>query len=135
MEFFEPKINADAVAFWEGCKAHELRFQCCCKCGHVRWPAAYLCPQCLSEDTEMVVLPPEGKLYSYVVMHKVFHPSLAEKVPYVVATVDLADGVRILTNLEGCGAAQLHCGMPVDIVFEDSENYSRPIAKIREDGQ
>ena len=110
MEFFEPRINADAAGFWEGCREHTLRFQRCRCCGHVRWPAAYLCPECLSSDTEMTQLPPEGVLYSYVVMHKPFHPSVADKVPYVVATVDLQDGVRILTNLVDCDPATLRCG-------------------------
>lgn len=135
MAFFEPRINGDAAAFWEGCKEHELRFQRCQKCGHIRWPAAYLCPQCLSEQMQMTVLPPRGTLYSYVIMEKVFHPSLAEKVPYVIAAVDLEEGVRILTNLEEWKPEQLRCGAPVDICFEDCGSYSRPIARIREDGQ
>ena len=129
MEFFEPRINADTAAFWEGCRAHELRFQRCRCCGHVRWPGAYLCPECLSSETEMTVLPAEGELYSYVVMHKPFHPSVADKVPYVVATVDLQDGVRILTNLVDCDPATLRCGDKVSIDFVDSETYSRPVAR------
>lgn len=131
MEFFEPRMNADTVAFWEGCRAHELRFQRCKACGHVRWPAAYLCPECLSNETETTVLPPEGTLYSYVVMHKPFHPSVTDKVPYVVATVDLNDGVRILTNLVDCDPEKLRCGDKVVIDFADSETYSRPIARLK----
>lgn len=129
MEFFEPRVNADTAAFWEGCRAHELRFQRCCACGHVRWPGAYLCPECLSSETEITTLPPEGTLYSYVAMHKPFHPSVADKVPYVVATVDLSQGVRILTNLLDCDPEDIHCGDKVTIGFEDSETYSRPIAR------
>lgn len=129
MEFFEPRINADAAPFWEGCREHKLRFQRCRCCGHVRWPAAYLCPECLSSDTEWVELPREGVLYSYVVMHKPFHPSVADKVPYVVVTVDFPEGVRILTNLVDCDPAKLRCGDRVCIDFEDSETYSRPIAR------
>lgn len=131
MEFFEPRINMDTAAFWEGCRNHELRFQRCKKCGKVRWPGAYLCPDCLSEETELCVLPPEGKLYSYVVMHKPFHPSVADKVPYAVATVDLAEGVRILANIAENDMEGLRCGAPVTIEFEDSETYSRPVARLK----
>ena len=129
MDFFEPRISADTAPFWEGCRAHELRFQRCKHCGKVRWPAGYLCPDCLSEESEPVVLPPEGTIYSYVVMHKPFHPSLADKVPYVVASVDLAEGVRILANLLDWDGEDLRCGMPVTIDWQDSETYSRPIVK------
>lgn len=129
MEFFEPRVNADTASFWEGCREHKLRFQRCHCCGNVRWPAAYLCPECLSSDAELVELFREGVLYSYVVMHKPFHPSVEDKVPYVVATVNLAEGVRILTNLVDCDLETLRCGDKVRIDFEDSETYSRPVAR------
>lgn len=131
MDFFEPRISVDTAAWWEGCRAHELRFQKCSCCGKVRWPASYVCPQCSSEAFERVVLPNEGTLYSFVVMHKPFHPSLQDKVPYIVAEVDLAEGVRISANMFDVAPEQLHCGAPVEIVFSDSETYSRPIAKLK----
>lgn len=131
MDFFEPRVNMDTADFWEGCRNHELRFQRCRACGKVRWPGAYLCPDCLSGDTEIAVLPPEGKLYSYVVIHKPFHPSVAEKVPYVVATVDLEEGVRILANLADGDMDGLHCGAPVTIGFVDSGTYSRPVVRLK----
>ncbi len=134
MEFFAPRINQDTALFWDGCRRHKLCFQRCRHCGRARWPGSWLCPDCLSEDWEPTELAPEGVLYSYVVMEKPFHPGVADKVPYVVAAVDLADGVRILANLEG-DPAQLRCGAPVRIAFCDSEGYSRPIARLKgEDG-
>ena len=134
MDFFEPRISADTAAFWEGCRAHKLRFQRCKACGKIRWPAAFLCPECLSQEAELVDLPLKGTLYSYVVMQKPFHPSLAEKVPYIVATVDVGQGVRILTNLFDCDANKLHCGAPVSIQWSDSDTYSRPISKLGGEG-
>lgn len=131
LEFFEPRINPDTAPFWEGCRAHTLRFQRCAKCGHVRWPASYLCPECLSEETEPAILPPVGKLYAYVVMHRAFHPDVTDKVPYVIATVDLEDDVRILTNLIDCDPKDLRCGQDVVIDFIDSQTYSRPVARLK----
>lgn len=131
MEFFEPRMNQDTESFWGGCREHTLRFQRCKVCGHVRWPASYLCPECLSQETELTTLPPEGKLYSYVVMHRAFHPDVADKVPYVIATVDLNEGVRILTNLIDCDPKTLRCGQDVVIDFADSMTYSRPVARLK----
>lgn len=133
MEFFEPRINGDTAAFWEGCRDHVLRFQRCRACGYVRWPAAHLCPECLSDDAQLVEVSPEGTLYSYVVMRRAFHPGVADKVPYVVATVDLQDGVRLLTNLVDCDLETLRCGDPVCIEFVDSQTYSRPVARKKGD--
>lgn len=131
MEFFEPRVNMDAETFWEGCREHELRFQRCKACGKLRWPAAHLCPDCLSGDAELAVLPPEGTIYSYVVMHKPFHSSTADKVPYVVAAVDLGEGVRILANLADGETGQIRCGAPVSVEFQDSETYSRPVVRLK----
>lgn len=131
-DFFEPRISADTRAFWEGCREHKLRFQRCIACGKVRWPAGRLCPDCLSEEADIVDLPAEGTIYSYIIMRRAFHPSLNEKVPYVVATVDLADGVRILANVPMEEAEEIRCGDSVDIDWCDSETYTRPIAKRKE---
>lgn len=131
MEFFEPRISCDTAAFWEGCKEHKLVFKKCSNCGKVIWPASFVCPECLCDKGEAVELAPEGTLYSYVVMHKPFHPSLADKVPYVVAAVDLAEGVRISANILDCDVEALRCGQKVAIDFADSETYSRPIARIK----
>lgn len=130
MDFFEPRISADTAPFWDGCRMHKLKFQRCKVCGKIRWPAAFLCPECLSEKAELKELSLRGTIYSYVVMKKPFHPSLAEKVPYVVATVDLEHGVRILANLFDCDITKIHCGMAVYIDWCDSSTYSRPIARL-----
>ena len=128
-DFFAPRVNQDNQAFWEGCRNHELRFQRCKVCGRLRWPAGYVCPHCLSTEVEIATLAPEGTLYSFVVMQKPFHPSVADKVPYIVATVDLTDDIRILANIFDCDPATLHCGDKVTIDFMDSDSYSRPIAR------
>lgn len=130
MKFFEPRINYDNKEFWEGCKNHELRFQKCRQCGKVRWPASYICPDCLSEEYDMVTLPDSGTIYSYIVMDKPFHPSLADKVPYVVALVDLDEGVRIVTNIIDYTPGKVHCGDKVKIDWFDTDTFSKPVVKI-----
>jgi uncharacterized OB-fold protein len=40
-------------------------------------------------------------------------------VPYVVALVELEEGVRMPTNIVGCAPEAIRAGMPVEVVFED----------------
>lgn len=129
MEYFTPRISEDTKEFWEGCRKHELRLQQCGKCGKIRYPAGYLCPECLSEEYEWVSVEPKGTLYSYIKMVKPFHPSMAEKVPYYVATVDLNCGARILMNASVDDGDEMKCGDSVVVGWEDGETYSRPIAR------
>lgn len=132
-DFFAPRISADTKVYWDGCKEHKLCVQRCKKCGRLRIPASYVCPDCLSTETEITEMAPTGTLYSYVVMNRAFHPSVQEKIPYIVATIDLTENVRILANMFDVDPDTLRCGAPVTIEFADSEGYSRPIARLKED--
>ena len=133
LDFFAPRVSADTKEFWEGCKEHKLKIQRCKQCGKLRWPASYLCPDCLSEETEYTELSGEGTLYSYVVFHKPFHPSLQEKVPYVVVEVDLEGGVRLITNIVNCKPEDLACDKKVKMKWMDCEEYTKPVFELREE--
>ena len=43
---------------------------------------------------------------------------VADKVPYVIALVDLPEGARILTNIVGCDPAEVEVGCPVALDWE-----------------
>jgi len=122
-----PKPNSDTRAFWVGCKDHELRFQKCKECGHVRWPPSVVCPKCYSSETEWIVSKGKGRVYSFVVYHVAFHPSFRDEVPYVTAIVELQEGPHLLTNIVGCKASEIKCDMPVEVLWEDiTEEFSLP---------
>lgn len=131
MAFFEPRVSADTASFWEGCKSRELRFQKCTACGKLRWPASYLCPDCLSEAYETEAVEKEGKIYSYIVFEKPFHPSLKEKVPYITALVDLSCGLRIHANIPYGERERVRCGAKVKIGFSEDDVHS-PVATIED---
>ena len=129
MEYLKPlpKINADTKPFWDACRNHELRFQKCTECGHVRWPPSILCPLCYSNKTEWIRASGKGTVFSFVVYHKAFHPGFEADLPYVVAIVELQEGPYFLTNIVGCDPSEMSCEMPVDVVWEDiTEEFSLP---------
>ena len=51
-------------------------------------------------------------------MHQVYHPGFASEVPYIIAQVDLVEGLRILTNVVDCSNSDLQIGMPLEVTFE-----------------
>ena len=122
-----PKVNGDSLGFWTGCKEHELRFQKCRACGHVRWPASMICPKCTSQETQWIVAKGKGKVYTFVVYHVAYHPAFEKDIPYVVAVVELEEGPRLLTNIVGCRPDEVACEMPVEVIWEDiTEEFSLP---------
>lgn len=114
-----PKLNADVKPFWDGCKKHELRFQKCQACGHVRWPPSILCPECHQKETQWIIAGGHGTLYTYAVYHIAYHPGFANDIPYVVAIVELDEGPHLLTNIIDCRPREISCGMNVIVAWED----------------
>jgi len=127
-----PNINADNKEFWAGCKNHELRFQKCKSCGHVRWPASFICPSCYAKETDWVVSKGKGKVYTFIVYHTAYHPGFKDDLPYVVADVELEEGPRLVTNIVGCRPEEVRCEMPVEVTWQYiTEEFSLPKFKPR----
>jgi len=57
-------------------------------------------------------------VYSYTVCHQAFHPYFAEFVPYVLATVELDEGIRMLAFLPDLDPDAIRIGMPLEVRFE-----------------
>jgi len=122
-----PNINGDSREFWAGCKGHELRFQKCQACGHVRWPASIICPMCYSKETNWIAARGNGKVYTFAVYHVAYDPAFENDLPYVVADVALEEGPRLVTNIVGCPPEEVRCEMPVEVVWEDiTDEFSLP---------
>lgn len=96
--------------------------QRCSSCGTMMWPVKPACINCLSPAVEWVQASGKATLYSFTLMHQVYHPAFASEVPYNIAEVDLAEGLRIITNIVGCSNAELTIGMPLVVTFEDVSN-------------
>lgn len=114
-----PRIDQESKGFWEACQRHELYVQRCGACGMMRYYPRALCTRCLSDDTQWVLSSGKGTVYTYTVTHQNQAPGFRDSLPYVLAYVELAEGVRLLTNIVGCDPAAVKIGMPVEVVFED----------------
>ena len=118
---FLPKISDDAAPFWQGCREQRLLFQKCSDCGHIRYPASVVCPECLSAAHAWIEVKGEGRIYSFVVFQRAFHPSMADRIPYVVAVVELDEGPSFLTNIVDCDPLQVSCDQRVRIKWEETD--------------
>ncbi len=114
-----PIPSPESAPFWQAAKEHRLLIPRCNACKKFWFPPSQLCPHCLSADTGWEAVSGRGRIYSFVVFHRVYHPAFAGEVPYVVAIVELEEGPRMLTNIVGMPVDQVRCNMPVTIVFDD----------------
>ncbi len=121
MEYTKPLPcpNPDNKPFWDACKNHQLKFQKCQGCGHLRWPAALICPKCHSEESEWIEVSGRGKVYTYAVYRQAFHPGFEKDLPYVTASIELEEGPRLLSNVVNCPPEKVYCEMPVKVTWDE----------------
>jgi hypothetical protein len=110
-----PVVSHDTAFFWEGTAAGELRIQHCPSCDSLRHPPGPMCPTCGCDKPDWVVAAGTGTVFSYVVHH---HPPVPGKaLPFVVALVELDEGVRMLGELIEAEPSSVHVGMPVRLAL------------------
>jgi uncharacterized OB-fold protein len=112
-----PVPDAVTQPFWDGVAEGVLRLQRCRACGrHVFYPRA-VCPHCGSGDLAWVEASGAGAVHAFTVVHRApaeYRPD----VPYVVALVDLEEGVRMMTRLVDVEPAAVRVGMPVEAAIQ-----------------
>ena len=94
-----PRVDEESRPFWEACARHELYIQKCKNCGTVFYYPRGFCPEDLSADFEWVKCSGRGKVYTYTVTRQNQSSGFRDKVPYVMAYVELEEGIRMLTNI------------------------------------
>jgi uncharacterized OB-fold protein len=114
-DVLRPVVSRDTAFFWAGTSAGELRIQRCGECGALRHPPGPGCPRCGALGSGHVVASGTGQVYSYVVHH---HPPVPGRaLPFVVALVELVEGVRMVGELLDVTPTQVRIGSPVRVDF------------------
>lgn len=112
-----PVPDSESTPFWDGLKAHRLMIQRCASSGEYLFPPVTFCPGTL-ERPEWVEVSGKGTVFSWIVVrHPVPRDIYADRVPYVVALVTLAEGCRMSANIVGCAPEDMKADMPVEIVY------------------
>lgn len=120
-------LTDEGREFFERCAGGELAVQRCSACGALRHYPRPHCPECLSPQWTWETASGRGTLYTFTVIRQNGNPRFRERIPYVVAVVELDNGVRMLTNVVGVDADQVRVGMPVAVVFEaDADGRTVP---------
>lgn len=123
-----PRPDEVTGRFWEACATRRrLEFQQCAACGH-RWlPPSVVCPRCWTGEPAWVAAGGAGKVVSYAVYRRAYHPAFADLLPYVVAVVELEEGPRLVTNLVGVAPGECWVDMPVRLDFLEIEGATLPV--------
>lgn len=107
----------------------ELRFQRCGDCGTWRHMPRHTCAQCGSAKWSWEKSSGRGTLYSWTTTHRSFHPGFNDEVPYAVVVVEMEEGVRIVSQIEGVAPEALKLGMKLKARFDQRDGVALPVFK------
>jgi uncharacterized OB-fold protein len=113
-----PVPDGDTKPYWDAAKEHRLVLRQCQDCRQAIFYPRSLCPHCMSDRLTWIQASGKGTIYAYTVVHQA-PAAFADSVPYVVALIDLAEGVRMMSNVVGVPPADVRIGAPVEVVFDD----------------
>jgi uncharacterized OB-fold protein len=114
-----PTPDPDTQPFWDAAREGRFLIRRCRDCAAAHFYPRPFCPSCWSEAVEWEDASGQATLYTYSVVRHNDLPPWPERVPYIPAVVDLAEGPRANTRLAGCAPEDVRIGMPLVVDFVD----------------
>jgi uncharacterized protein len=120
-----PVPTVDTQAFWDGCLREELLLQRCGSCGAFRHPPSPICPICLADAATWERASGRGTIYTYTIVHRAMGRGWEPMIPYVLAVVQLDEGVQFMTNIVNVEPENVRIGMPVEVTFAELDGTTK----------
>jgi uncharacterized OB-fold protein len=114
--------------FWQACLEHRLVVQKCSACGHHQFYPRPFCLACEATSLGWAEVTGTGTIYTLTTVRLPVTDELPP--PYLLAIVQLDEGPRLLTNIEGESAA---IGERVRIAWRERSGLP-PLPVFRRDG-
>ncbi len=122
-KYLVPRPNEEDGEFWRGARRGELRIQRCTTCGLHQHYARFLCSHCGATTLEWVTASGLGTVYSFTVIRQNGVLPFNERVPFVVAAVDLDEaGARVLAAMPDVAPDEAQVGMRVRAAFRPASD-------------
>jgi len=123
----KPDVYLKTTPFWEAAKGGKLMVQYCKDTNQYQWYPRPVSIYSGSRNWEWREVSGNGKLYTWTTVTAPW-PGHADRVPYLCAIVELEEGVRMVSNLINCDAADLSDGMAVKLAWDKlSEEFDFPV--------
>ncbi len=122
-----PVVQPWSEEFWKAAKQHRLVIQECNECETKIFYPRKFCPECWSPNLGWSEASGKGKVAKFTIMLDQVEPVFWEDLPYILAYVDLEEGIRMMTRIVECKPEEVTFDMDVEVVFEDvTEEFSLP---------
>lgn len=119
-----PQADEINRPYLDGLESGRLLLQRCDDDGTYRFPAAPVCPRCLSVASTWVEASGKGSVWSWITMHQPYFEAFRDELPYNVTFVELAEGPFMMTTVVNPG--ELEIGAPVRVRVGKMGGHSAP---------
>ncbi|GEM_PF-39841 len=123
-----PVMQPWTKEFWKGTRQGKLLVQHCSDCkANIFFPKK-VCPECWSANLTWNESGGQGKVYTFTKMTDMVEPKFMGDLPYILAMVELKEGIRMTTRIVNCNPDDVAIGMNVEVVFDEvSPECSLPV--------
>lgn len=122
-----PKFpEPDTEPFWDATKDGKLTYQVCDDCNGIVWHPRRHCTHCTSLNLSWKESKGEGTVYTYSIVRQNYHPAFRERIPYVIAWVDLDEGFRMLSNIVDVAPEEVAIGQRVRVRWLEADGLALP---------
>jgi uncharacterized protein len=118
-KLIEPPESEAAAPFWEATRERRLVLPYSTATGEPVWYPRDVDPVDPSRPFEWREASGVGTVYAVSVQHRPGPGRDPDAGPYAVALVELAEGVRIMSNVVGCPPDEVTVGMPVQVTWHE----------------
>ncbi len=123
-----PAVQPWTEEFWRATKKRRLLIQECQNCNTLIFYPRKYCPECWSVDLGWREASGKAKVYTFAIMRDMVEPQFMPDLPYVLAMVDLQEGIRMMTQIVECEPEAVEIGMDVDVIFQDiTDQHALPL--------
>lgn len=117
-----PSVDPDSAPYWDGAKEGRLMIQRCGKTGQTFLYSRQLVPGVDDNQVEWIEASGKGEVYSFTVARRPAGKAFQGDCPYVIVSVTLAEGARVMSNLVTDDVDAVKIGMPVEVFFDNVDD-------------
>ena len=117
MKLIEPPVTEASAPFWDATREQRFVLPWSTATGKTVWYPREVDPAAPDQPFDWREASGEGVVYAASVHHKTGPGRDPDDGLYVVALVELPEGVRMMTNIVGCPPDEVTVGMPVRLAW------------------
>ena len=122
----EPLDGHDDRYFWNGVREGKLLARSCANCSRLQHPPSPMCPACGCVEWDLREMSGRATVHSWIVSS---HPTRPDDAARIVALLDLEEGLRLVSNLQGVDPANVTNEMEVAACFVDVDGVRLQIGR------